>query len=124
MTLKVAVAVPTAVGVQLTASVQLPPAARLVPQVEAWLNDAAPAPPMVTEEIVKAAPPVFMSVACCALDAAPTVLEKVSVLGVSIGSGAATAVALKLSKSTPNVDESVVIRLLADNVPAVVGCTV
>ncbi len=79
---------------------------------------------MVTEEIVKAAPPVFMRVACWALEAAPTVLEKVSVLGVSIGTGVATAVALKVSPSKRSVYESVVMNPDADSDPAVVGCTV
>ncbi len=97
-TFTAAVCEPDAAGVNLTAMVQLAPAATLVPHVLVWENDPAFVPVMLmpcpAPFNVSAAVPVFLRVMLCAADVAPTaVLASVKLDGVKLTAGAlATAV--------------------------------
>ena len=80
--------VPTAVGVNITETVQLARAARLEPQVFVW----AKSPEVAIELIVSAAVPVLVSVTVWAALVVPSVCEaKVRLVGESVTAGALAA---------------------------------
>ena len=81
----VALAVPAAVGLKVTDTVQVRLAASPAVQVFVWAKLAAFVPVRLTDETVRVPVPVFFNVTVCAALVAPTVVEaKVSALGVRV----------------------------------------
>jgi hypothetical protein len=117
----VAVAEPTAIGVNVTESVQEEPAAREVAQVEVIAKAAAFVPARDTELIARAAVPLLVRVKVWAVLVTPvTTLPKLAVAGVRAawGAGAAAAVPERDAVWVPtaSVTESVAV-----SVPTAVG---
>ena len=119
-TVSVAVAEPTAVGVNVTEIVQEEPAARDVPQLfDATAKAEALAPPREMELIARLAVPVLERVKVWAVLVTPVVtLPKLAVGGVSVACAATAAVAAPVSAAvcvpTASVTESVAVKVPAD----------
>ncbi len=76
---------PVAVGIKVTATVQVAPAATLVPQLLVW----AKSPEAAIEVMASAAVPVLLTVTACAVLVVPVVWDaKVRLVGESVTAGA------------------------------------
>jgi hypothetical protein len=85
------------VGVKVTETVQLAPAASELPQVLVSANSVGLEPAIAMLEMPSGASPVFLSVAVCAAVVDPTVSLKVSIPGVSDAPGSEAAVPVPFS---------------------------
>ena len=75
-------------GEKLTEIIQLPPAARVVPQVLVWAKAVGLAPVMAMLPMARVALPVLLSMAVCAALVVPATAVNVSAEGVSETAGA------------------------------------
>ena len=95
VTTRLAVKARVAAGLKTMLTVQLEPAASVVPQAFVCVKNDASAPARATEVMVSGAVPVLDSVACWATELVPWIVEKDSETGVSDAMGTPATVPVR-----------------------------
>lgn len=108
VTVSVPVAEPEAVGVNVTETVQLAPAARVLPQVLVCANG----PVVATAEMSAVAPPPLVTVVVCAALVEPTVvLPNVSSAGDADSDGVAGVVPVPVSETVSGLFDALLVTV-------------